>query len=98
MAFIFTSADQNEHIRSVAGLNLKNQLRSQWPFLSADIINYCKTCVLQGLSDKSPMIRNVAGSIITTSVAGGLIDRWPEVLPKLVELLDNPDTIQVLIR
>jgi transportin-1 len=101
LTFLFatptTGSPQDDAIRSVAGLSLKNNLKIQWSLLDPSIINYCKHGVLMALSDQNEMVRKVAGSIITTCVAGGLIERWPEVLPKLVELLERPDTIVVVI-
>ncbi|KAJ3360926.1 hypothetical protein HDU91_004216 [Kappamyces sp. JEL0680] len=92
LSYILTS-NERENIRTVAGLTLKNNLKAQWSALDLSILDYCKGCVLSALSDENSMIRKVAGSIITTCVAGGMIERWPQVLPKLMELLDRPDTI-----
>lgn len=94
LAYIFIS-NEKEELRSVAGLNLKNCLPHKWTSLSPAILDYCKQCVLVALSDHSPMVRKVAGSIITNCVAGGLIERWPEVLSKLLELIAIPETMLV---
>lgn len=111
LSFIFAASPSSESaLRSVAGLSLKNNLRAQWSYLDPSVLAYCKYCVLQALSDPDAMIRKVAGSIITTCVSGttlsfshktntpgqgGLIERWPEVLPKLIELTERPETIVV---
>lgn len=97
LALIFNTPTIPLDTRLTAGLKLKNVLKVVWDSLSVPISEYCKSAVLQGLSDQVQMIRKVSGSIITTVVEGGLIERWLEVLPKLLELLDHPQTIHVFI-
>ena len=79
--------------RVVAGLTLKNNLSKYYSRLSPQTLQVSKQIVLEGISDPEKMIRNTCGSIITNLVSGGNIQRWPEVLPKLLELLNFKETV-----
>jgi hypothetical protein len=78
-------------------LTLKNNLSKFYSQLSPQTLAESKQIVVQGLSDPEKMIRNTCGSIITDFVKGGNIQRWPEVLPKLLELLNFKETIHGLV-
>ncbi|KAI8892333.1 armadillo-type protein [Globomyces pollinis-pini] len=93
LACAFSTQSIPPEIRAMAGLLLKNNLRKSWDSIQPDYLAYMKSCVLATLSDPVHSVNNVAGSIITTSVANGKIDRWPEVLLKLIEMLQVPETV-----
>ena len=80
---------QSVNVRSVAGLNLKNSLVSKWDLLNPEIIQNLKLMIMQALGDPDPMIKKVAGSIIT-AVVHGKLDRWPGLIPALSQMLKNP--------
>jgi transportin-1 len=92
LCYIFNSQETEDDIRSIAGLSLKNSLPLKWNSLDPLILAYAKQSILKGLSDPSELVKKVAGSIITTIVTKGLIDQWPEVLQKLLELIQYPET------
>ncbi|TPX33899.1 hypothetical protein SmJEL517_g03297 [Synchytrium microbalum] len=86
-----TTPDMNTtNIRATAGLALKNNIRMNYEAIPAATLEYVKFCVLNAIADGIPAIRSTAGTIITTLVARGGIQAWPEVLPKLMECLNHP--------
>jgi transportin-1 len=77
-------------IRAIAGLVLKNNIRTHYEQIQPVILEYVKQHCLQSISDTDPMVRSTAGIVVTTIVARGGLTAWPQVLPKLMELLDSP--------
>ncbi|KAJ3318176.1 hypothetical protein HDV06_000763, partial [Boothiomyces sp. JEL0866] len=92
LSFILSNKEVPETIRFIAGINLKNSLKSTWLRLDTAILDYAKAAVVNALSDPSRQIQNIAGSIISTVLCVE-IERWPEIIPLLLELLKNPQTI-----
>lgn len=92
LAHILQGQDYSESVRSISGLSLKNCIAH-----SQQLDPYLKDCVLRSLKDQSLLVRNVGGSIITTCVTGnGNLTRWPELLPRLLELLQDASCLHVL--
>jgi transportin-1 len=60
LALIFITSKERENVRSVAGLTLKNNLKTAWTMLDPSILDYSKSQVLSALSDENEMIRKVA--------------------------------------
>lgn len=50
-----------------------------------------KACVLQALADPEELVRSTAGTVITAVVTRGGLKEWPEVLPRLMGLLEHGD-------
>ncbi|KAJ3273925.1 hypothetical protein HDV01_003756 [Terramyces sp. JEL0728] len=95
LSFILSNKEIPETIRFLAGINLKNSLKSTWLRLDSAILDYAKVsiaAIVNALSDQSRQIQNIAGSIISTVLCIE-IERWPEIIPLLLELLKNPQTI-----
>ncbi|GMT14401.1 hypothetical protein PFISCL1PPCAC_5698, partial [Pristionchus fissidentatus] len=77
--------------RSLAGIILKNNMRTQWTKLTPDVKDFIRTKVLSAIGDESPLIRATVGIILTTVVVEEGIDEWPMLLPTLRELLHQGD-------
>ena len=77
-------------VRAIAGLVLKNNIRSHFEQIQPAALEYVKHNCLQSISDADPMVRSTAGIIITTIVARAGLAAWPQALPHLMELLDSP--------
>ncbi|RKP25434.1 importin beta-2, partial [Syncephalis pseudoplumigaleata] len=77
-------------IRAIAGLVLKNNIRTHYEQIQPMVLEYVKHHCLQSISDADPMVRSTAGIIVTTLVARAGLASWPQVLPRLMELLDSP--------
>lgn len=82
---------EDEPTRSLAGLILKNNIRLHGTQLHTSIIEYIKHECLMALGDQSPLIRATVGIIITTIANKGGLQNWPELLPKLCEMLDSQE-------
>ncbi|KIH45707.1 HEAT repeat protein [Ancylostoma duodenale] len=84
--------EEQEASRSLAGLILKNNVRSQWTKYPDDVREFVKTNTLASIADPSPLIRATVGIIITTIVVEeNGVGHWPTLLPYLGHLLDQPD-------
>jgi hypothetical protein len=92
LAYIFVlMPDQDVTVRTVAGLALKTNISRTHATIPPHVIAYVKAHVFAALIDPQPAIRNAAGTIITTMVALFGLQQWPDVLPKLLELMNHPD-------
>lgn len=78
-------------IRSAAGLLLKNNVRFEYGKIPSESLEYVKEASFHGLQDVEPLIRSIAGNIITSIIYRGGIMSWPEALPRLMQLLDDPN-------
>ena len=85
--------------RTSAGLMLKNRVKTSWKTISEANKDYLKGHILEGFKDKSNVVRNNVGLVITEVLRqGGGILAWPQVLMELISLVDwtagstDPDT------
>lgn len=76
-------------IRTSAGLNLKNYIRSSYKLMLGANLSYVRSSALACLQDPNVSIRNVAGSVITEVVQRGGILGWPTLLHELLSLAGN---------
>lgn len=91
LVYIFTQlTSEDESVRTVAGLLLKNNVRSFFPNFSSESKEYIKSLSLSAVGDNLKMVRNTAGSIITNIVIRGGLAEWPNLLPTLIQLLEHP--------
>ncbi|KAI9202172.1 armadillo-type protein [Polychytrium aggregatum] len=91
LAYLFAFVPEAEaSTRLSAGINLKNALMKSFDTVPAPIMDYCKNCALVALSDSEGVIRNIAGIIISNLFTRDPT-KWPELLPKLLSLLDDPN-------
>ena len=54
------------------------------------LLSLQKEC-LSAVGDPSPLIRATVGILITTTASKGELAHWPELLPRLCEMLDSSD-------
>lgn len=86
-----TSDEVPVDLRATAGLLLKNNVRyGDFPDSSRD---YVKQNVLKGLLDDKPLVRNIAGSVVTTVLKLGGISAWPNVLSELMNMVDSDNVL-----
>ncbi|ORY71887.1 armadillo-type protein [Pseudomassariella vexata] len=76
-------------VRAAAAIMLKNNIKTGWKQIPEASFAMIKTGIPFCLEDKNSQIRNYAGNIATEVVRRGGILSWPELLPKLLELLGN---------
>ncbi|XP_065069170.1 transportin-1-like [Rhopilema esculentum] len=80
----------DEPTRSLAGLILKNNVRSNYHRFPAEVREFVKAECLNAIGDPSPLIRATIGILVTT-IAQKELGTWPELLPRLLQLLDSED-------
>lgn len=69
LAYIFAKlTTEQEFTRTVAGLLLKNNIKTYWPKLSQEVHNYVKVEILSCVGDPAAGIRRTLSSIVTTIV------------------------------
>lgn len=83
--------DQDPSIRIIAGLALKNNVSRYYKTIHPNVMHYVKSNVVLALADPLDPIRSTAGTIITTIVSSFGLNQWPEILAKLLELMDHPE-------
>jgi hypothetical protein len=99
LAYLFSSSsppnglqfsEQDFHlVRSAAGIMLKNNVRSEWKAIPESNLQLIKLAVPMCLQDKNSQIRNFAGNIATEIVRRGGLLSWPELLPQLLDLVND---------
>ena len=88
--FIVSFSFSDEPTRSLAGLILKNNVRSNYHRFPAEVREFVKAECLNAIGDPSPLIRATIGILVTT-IAQKELGTWPELLPRLLQLLDSED-------
>ncbi|CAF0785363.1 unnamed protein product [Didymodactylos carnosus] len=92
LVYILTKLTQEEEAtRSLSGLILKNNARTQYDRFPDDVKTYIKQECLQAIGDRSALIRATVGILITTIVSKGSLQQWPSLLEHLYLCLDSPD-------
>lgn len=82
--------NEGEPVRAMAGLLLKNNIR----FIEKvhpSVVAYIQQRSIQSLGDPLPLVRGTIGIIITTLLTKMGVTGWPDVVPYLIQHLDNPD-------
>ncbi|KAJ2020876.1 hypothetical protein IW146_003042 [Coemansia sp. RSA 922] len=83
--------DENSTVRAVAGLLLKNNVRQDFASIPPHVLEYVKRKSIDAIGDPDTLVRHTLGTVIATIVALGKIRSWPEILPRLMQLLDSSD-------
>lgn len=81
---------ENEGVRAMAGLLLKNNIRSYFDSFHPEVKEYIKNSCVAALGDPQPLVRSTIGTVITTICSRGL-KNWPNLLPSLYNLLEHTD-------
>ncbi|KAI8373588.1 armadillo-type protein [Choanephora cucurbitarum] len=94
LAYILTQMPQeDQYIRSVAGLTLKNNIRSYFPTIQPQVLDYIKECCIQHIGD--PGVGKSISFVISSIVSRGSIQQWPQILQVLLEKLEDPNPVMV---
>ena len=89
--FAFTKLEsEDEPTRAIAGLILKNNVKTYYTGFPREIKEFVKREAMQAITDPSPLIRATAGTLISTIAMRGELLDWPELLPSLCQLIDSP--------
>ena len=92
LTYIFAKlTTQEDFIRTVAGIILKNNVRDYYVKMSPEVRTYLKEEVVRCIGDQCTAIRRTAGSIITTIIDVSSLDECPGLLRLFTQLLDSPD-------
>ncbi|KAJ3298706.1 hypothetical protein HK104_010420 [Borealophlyctis nickersoniae] len=94
LAYILAVPQLPPSIRATGGLILKTNLHERLAAIDPQILEFVKKCALSCVGDPQQGVRNAAGSIITTVVAKDL-GKWPDILPRLMEMVQSPDQLVV---
>lgn len=83
------SAEDFHLVRAAAAIMLKNNIRTDYKQIPESSFTLIKMAIPMILEDKNSQMRNYAGNTATEIVRKGGLLSWPELLPKLLELLGN---------
>ncbi|KAI8969128.1 armadillo-type protein [Mycotypha africana] len=94
LVYIMTQMPQeDQYIRSVAGLTLKNNIRSYYPSIQPEVLEYVKQCCIQHIGDAE--VGKPVSLVIAAIVSRGGIQSWPQILQVLLEKVDDPNPSMV---
>jgi transportin-1 len=97
LTYIFTKLqDQEEYIRTVAGLVLKNNIREYYRQIPEEIRNYMKNEIIQCLGDRKTTIRRTVGTIFTTIIDVTSMKECPGLLQYFLQLLNTSTDLNVI--
>jgi transportin-1 len=83
------SAQDFHLVRSAAAIMLKNNIKTGYKQIPESSFALIKMAIPIILEDQTSQMRNFAGNIATEIIRRGGLLSWPELLPKLLELLGN---------
>ncbi|KAJ1966010.1 hypothetical protein GGI12_000384 [Dipsacomyces acuminosporus] len=83
--------EEGPTVRTVAGLLLKNNVRQDFDNIPPQILEYVKHKSIDAIGDPDTLVRHTLGTVIATIVTLGKIKNWPEILPRLMQLLDSTE-------
>ncbi|KAI1861220.1 hypothetical protein JX265_008565 [Neoarthrinium moseri] len=99
LVYLFSSAEppaglqcspEDYHlVRAAAALMLKNNVRTGYKQIPEASFALIKMAIPMVLEDRNSQMRNYAGNIATEIIRRGGLLSWPELLPKLLDLLSN---------
>lgn len=96
LVYILTKmVDQDEYIRSVAGLTLKNNIKTHYATIPPPVLDYVKTNCLQHIGD--PVVSKTVGLVVAAIMSRGQVQNWPQGLQALMEKLDDPSSLVVQV-
>ncbi|KCV73063.1 hypothetical protein H696_00609 [Fonticula alba] len=94
LMYLFTDPSvEDPGLRAIAGLLLKNLIRSKYNTFHPTAKVYIKLQCLRLVGDKEPLVRSTVATIISTLLSIGSIHDWPELLPYLVNMLQTQDML-----
>jgi hypothetical protein len=90
--------DQDLALRQTSGLALKSHLEAHFASLSPDIINYCKSMILEAFNSSQKVIRETAGNAISLLIFRGGLNIWPDILEFLIDKLSDGNDIESAVK
>ncbi|KAJ2860345.1 hypothetical protein GGI22_002737 [Coemansia erecta] len=78
-------------VRAVAGLLLKNNVRQGFATIPPHVLDYVKHKSIDAIGDPDTLVRHTLGTVIATIITLGRLRNWPEILPRLMQLLDSSE-------
>lgn len=84
---------EDQYVRSVAGLTLKNNIRGHFKDIPVSVIDFIKGCTLEHIGDQE--IGKAVGIVIAAIVERGGVQHWLHALEVLMAKLDDPNPIVV---
>lgn len=92
LTFVLTQLpSEDDTVRSMAGLLLKNNIRLRFEAFPAEVVAYVKAHIFSAIGDQVPMIRNTVSTVIDTLIVELGPAKWPEALQQLMALVDSPE-------
>ncbi|KAG8926361.1 hypothetical protein FRC03_004321 [Tulasnella sp. 419] len=85
--------DEDDRVRAVAGLLLKNMAKTLNKS-APEVINYVKQNVLIAFASPSKEVRNAAGQVVVALMGALEVAQWPEALMQLMQDLDSQNPQQ----
>lgn len=78
---------------------LKNNVRARYSSFEQQVKAFLKQSCLQGIAipTSEPLVRNTIGTLIS-NIYTAAPHEWPELVPILVSLLNNPDMTVIEVR
>ncbi|KAI7868535.1 armadillo-type protein [Spinellus fusiger] len=80
---------EDQYVRSVAGLTLKNNIRQHFVDIPMPVMNYIKQACLQHMGDIT--VGKSVSLVIAAIMACGHVQQWPHALTVILEKLDDPE-------
>ncbi|OBZ83816.1 Transportin-1 [Choanephora cucurbitarum] len=81
---------ENLQLCKTAGSQLKNNLRNNFHMIPSTVLDYVKQCCIDVLNHpNSDMVGKTISSLISIILQRGQMIDWPEIIPLLIEKLDD---------
>jgi transportin-1 len=82
-------AQKYQQARATAAIMLKNDVKAAYKTMPDTTKEYIKSTIIHGLQDSMPVMRSLAGNVMTEIVRQGGIMGWPQVLSELISMVSN---------
>ncbi|KAJ1737218.1 hypothetical protein LPJ72_000673 [Coemansia sp. Benny D160-2] len=92
---LFVMKEESSLARAVAGLLLKNAVRNGFSDIPPHMLDYLKRMSSEAIGDPDKLVSHTLGTVVATIVVLGNIRNWPEILPRLMQLLDSDEYLVV---
>lgn len=83
---------QEAYTRAIAGLTLKNNIRSVFNDIPLPVLDHVKTCCMETLRNPDPdvSVRRTVSSVITAIVTRAHPNNCNDIFTHLLDVLSNP--------
>ncbi|EDV23327.1 uncharacterized protein TRIADDRAFT_50449 [Trichoplax adhaerens] len=90
LVFVLTKmTTEDDHTRSLAGLILKNNVKSHYEKFPENVRQLIKYECLHTIGDPSPLIRAIVAILITAVARNDGFAEWQDLIPALFQLVDS---------